>query len=89
MPDMECGFSRELFIQWCGKAKNSIILTSRSTPGTLARNLIDNPKLKTITTQVRFSRVENFPKELHVLKTVMTCRLGKGLDWKDWNLRNI
>ncbi|XP_053658956.1 probable cleavage and polyadenylation specificity factor subunit 2 [Anopheles marshallii] len=40
--DMESGFSRELFIQWAPNASNSIIITSRSSPGTLARDLIDN-----------------------------------------------
>lgn len=28
-PDMETGFSRELFLQWCSNASNSIILTTR------------------------------------------------------------
>uniref|UniRef100_A0A182JRJ0 Cleavage and polyadenylation specificity factor subunit 2 n=1 Tax=Anopheles christyi TaxID=43041 RepID=A0A182JRJ0_9DIPT len=41
-PDLESGFSRELFIQWASHASNSIIITSRSSPGTLARDLIDN-----------------------------------------------
>uniref|UniRef100_A0A182NLA6 Cleavage and polyadenylation specificity factor subunit 2 n=1 Tax=Anopheles dirus TaxID=7168 RepID=A0A182NLA6_9DIPT len=41
-PDMESGFSRELFIQWAPHANNSIIVTSRSSPGTLARDLIEN-----------------------------------------------
>lgn len=45
-PDLECGFSRDLFIQWCQDPKNSIILTYRTTPGTLARFLIDNPSEK-------------------------------------------
>lgn len=45
-PDLECGFSRDLFIQWCEDPKNSIILTYRTTPGTLARFLIDNPAEK-------------------------------------------
>nr|CAI5856676.1 unnamed protein product [Callosobruchus analis] len=47
-PDMECGFSRELFLQWCSNAANSIILTSRSSPGTLTRDLIDNGGGRTI-----------------------------------------
>ncbi len=42
MPDMECGFSRELFAQWAGNKKNSIILTSRSSDGTLTADLIKN-----------------------------------------------
>ncbi|KAK6644493.1 hypothetical protein RUM43_000760 [Polyplax serrata] len=41
-PDMESGFSRELFLQWSSNPLNSIILTSRTSPGTLARDLIDN-----------------------------------------------
>lgn len=41
-PDMECGFSRELFLQWCSSPHNSIIVTSRTSPGTLARELIDH-----------------------------------------------
>jgi hypothetical protein len=30
MPDLECGFARELFMAWCSNPKHSIILTSRS-----------------------------------------------------------
>uniref|UniRef100_A0A6P7H978 Cleavage and polyadenylation specificity factor subunit 2 n=1 Tax=Diabrotica virgifera virgifera TaxID=50390 RepID=A0A6P7H978_DIAVI len=41
-PDLESGFSRELFLQWCSNSNNSIILTTRTSPGTLARDLIDN-----------------------------------------------
>ena len=44
VPDLECGFSRDLFVHWTATPKNSVILTSRSSPGTLARFLIDNPK---------------------------------------------
>jgi len=40
MPDLECGFARELFLQWCSSPKNSVILTNRSSPGTLGRSLI-------------------------------------------------
>ncbi|XP_044264414.1 probable cleavage and polyadenylation specificity factor subunit 2 [Tribolium madens] len=41
-PDMESGFSRELFLQWCSNRNNSIIITTRTSPGTLARDLVDN-----------------------------------------------
>lgn len=41
-PDMESGFSRELFLQWCSNPNNSVIITSRTSPGTLARDLVDN-----------------------------------------------
>ena len=51
-PDLQCGFSRDLFVAWCGNPKNSIILTVRSTPGTLARWLIDHPENKTVTMEV-------------------------------------
>lgn len=53
-PDLESGFSRELFIQWCQDSKNSIILTYRTTPGTLARYLIDHPGEKMIDLEVHF-----------------------------------
>ncbi|RUS90562.1 hypothetical protein EGW08_001650 [Elysia chlorotica] len=43
-PDLQCGYSRDLFVAWCGSAKNSIVLTNRTSPGTLARWLIDNPQ---------------------------------------------
>ena len=55
-PDLESGFSRELFIQWCRDAKNSVILTYRTTPGTLARYLIDNPGERMLDLEVRLSR---------------------------------
>lgn len=51
-PDLESGFSRELFIQWCQDARNSIILTYRTTPGTLARYLIDHPAEKLLDLEV-------------------------------------
>jgi cleavage and polyadenylation specificity factor subunit 2 len=41
-PDLESGFSRELFLQWAHNPNNSIILTTRTSHGTLARDLIDN-----------------------------------------------
>uniref|UniRef100_A0A4W3HDU5 Cleavage and polyadenylation specificity factor subunit 2 n=1 Tax=Callorhinchus milii TaxID=7868 RepID=A0A4W3HDU5_CALMI len=62
-PDMECGFSRDLFIQWCQDPKNSVILTYRTTPGTLARYLIDNPSTKKMDMEIR-RRVKLEGKEL-------------------------
>lgn len=53
VPDLQCGFSRDLFLAWCGSPKNSIILTNRTSPGTLARWLIDNPENKTVTMDIR------------------------------------
>lgn len=52
-PDLESGFSRELFIKWCQDSKNSVILTYRTTPGTLGRDLIDNPGEKMLNLVVR------------------------------------
>ena len=52
-PDMECGFSRDLFIQWCSNPRNTVVLTTRTSPGTLSRFLIDNPNQKQISLQVR------------------------------------
>ncbi|CAG9813519.1 unnamed protein product [Phaedon cochleariae] len=46
--DMECGYSRELFLQWCSNSNNSIILTTRTSPGTLARDLVDNGGGRTV-----------------------------------------
>lgn len=53
MPDMECGFARELFLQWCSNPKNSVILTSRSSPGTLGRDLVVNGGDRVIPLEVR------------------------------------
>ncbi|KAK8734330.1 hypothetical protein OTU49_006128, partial [Cherax quadricarinatus] len=46
-PDLECGYARELFVQWATNPKNTIILTSRTGPDTLARRLIENPHIRT------------------------------------------
>lgn len=40
--DLESGFSRDLFLQWCQDPHNSIVLTNKSNMGTLARTLIDS-----------------------------------------------
>ncbi len=39
MPDLESGFSRELFAHWAPSNKNLVILVDRSLPGTLAYDL--------------------------------------------------
>ncbi|XP_035277997.1 cleavage and polyadenylation specificity factor subunit 2 isoform X2 [Anguilla anguilla] len=39
--------------QWCRDAKNSVILTYRTTPGTLARYLIDNPGERILDLEIR------------------------------------
>ncbi|PVD25584.1 hypothetical protein C0Q70_13242 [Pomacea canaliculata] len=52
-PDLQSGYSRDLFVAWCGNSKNSIILTSRTSPGTLTRWLIENQEAKTVTLEIR------------------------------------
>ena len=52
VPDLECGFSRDLFVQWSSNPRNSIILTMRPTPGCLARQLIENLKLSSLELEV-------------------------------------
>lgn len=42
-----------MFLQWCSNAQNSIILTSRTSPGTLARDLIEKGGNRTITLDVK------------------------------------
>lgn len=38
-PDLECGFSRDLFVNWSTNPRNTIILTQRCSPGTLTFQL--------------------------------------------------
>lgn len=62
-PDLEYGHSRELFIQWCQDKKNCVILTNRPTEGTLASQLIENPKPHSIDIEIR-QRVQLEDREL-------------------------
>jgi cleavage and polyadenylation specificity factor subunit 2 len=68
-PDMECGFSRSLFLQWCTSPHNSIIFTCKTSRNTLAKFLIDNLKVTSIDVEVK-RRVPLEGKELeeHRLK---------------------
>jgi len=52
-PDLETGFAREIFMQWCQDSKNCVILTNRSGPGTLGRLLVDDPSHKAIELEVK------------------------------------
>lgn len=74
-PDLEMGFSRELFLQWCSNPNNSVIITTRTSPGTLARDLIDNnEKGRNIDViverrvKLEGSELEDFEKRLHQRK---------------------
>nr|XP_054758654.1 cleavage and polyadenylation specificity factor subunit 2-like [Lytechinus pictus] len=61
VPDLECGYSRELFTQWSSNAKNSVILTNRTSHGTLARRLIETPNPNQL--KLRVSRRVKLEKE--------------------------
>ena len=53
-PDLQCGFARSLFVEWCENPKNSIILTSRSSStDTLANQLIENLNKKFISVEMK------------------------------------
>ncbi|EDO46395.1 predicted protein [Nematostella vectensis] len=53
MMDLTAGFSRDLFVEWADNPKNTVIFTARSSPGTLARTLIDNLELKQVELEVK------------------------------------
>ncbi|CAG9565166.1 unnamed protein product [Danaus chrysippus] len=52
-PDLETGFARDLFLQWAPNSQNSIVLTARTSPGTLARDLMEKGGDRTIEMIVR------------------------------------
>ena len=51
-PDLQYGFSRSLFADWCQNPKNTIIFTTRTSMNTLAFNLIENPSKRSISLEV-------------------------------------
>lgn len=53
VPDLQSGFSRDLFVDWCSDPRNTVVLTTRSSPGTLARRLTDNPSYRSIDLEVK------------------------------------
>ncbi|KAF6032670.1 Cpsf100 [Bugula neritina] len=63
VPDLQSGFSRELFVRWCENPQNSIILTSQTSSSTLSRQLIDSPSVKQLHINVK-SRVKLDGEEL-------------------------
>ena len=52
-PDLECGYSRDLFAFWSTNPRNSIILTQRCSPGTLAHQLMNHQKGRLITLEIK------------------------------------
>ncbi|XP_041968998.1 probable cleavage and polyadenylation specificity factor subunit 2 [Aricia agestis] len=52
-PDLETGYARDLFIQWAPNPQNSIVITSKTSPGTLARDLYDKGGDRNIEMMIR------------------------------------
>ena len=52
LPDLGTGFARDLFASWCSDQKNTVIFTSRTSPGTLARELLEDPTKASIELEV-------------------------------------
>ena len=53
-PDLQCGFTRSLFAEWCENPKNTIIFTGRSSsPDTLVNQLIENLNRKFISVEMK------------------------------------
>lgn len=66
---MECGFSRELFLQWCSNPQNSIIITNRTSPGTLARDLVEMGGNRTLSLEIKKRvKLEGVELEEHLKK---------------------
>ena len=53
LPDLECGFARDLFALWCSNPRHLVVLTTRCGPDTLCRKLLDNPGLTTVTLEIK------------------------------------
>ncbi|XP_046847920.1 cleavage and polyadenylation specificity factor subunit 2-like [Xenia sp. Carnegie-2017] len=53
MQDLTCGFARDLFIEWAEDDRNTVIFSTRTAPGSLARQLIDNPNTTQIDVEVK------------------------------------
>ena len=71
VPDLECGFSRDLFVQWASNPRNSIILTSRPASGCLARDLIDNLKINSIELEVGNCRKKWCKKFMPIISIII------------------
>lgn len=51
-PDLQCGFSRSLFVEWCDNPKNTIVFTEKSSKNTLATTLIEDLNRKSISLEM-------------------------------------
>ncbi|KAJ8713815.1 hypothetical protein PYW08_007435 [Mythimna loreyi] len=68
-PDLETGFARDLFLLWAPNPQNSIVLTARTSPGTLARDLIEKGGDRTIELEIsRRVRLEGAELEEYLQK---------------------
>ncbi|CAK8692471.1 unnamed protein product [Clavelina lepadiformis] len=79
--DMESGFARQLFLRWSGDPRNSIIVTSRTAQGTLARRLIDDPALSALNLEIR-KRVPIIGEELDQYERMRAAK--KALEEKNF-----
>jgi len=84
-PDLECGFSRDLFLDWCEDDRNLVVFTIKTSIGTLARRLIDSPEDRRI--EIDFKRkvllegaeLDEYYKDL-TLKEAKEEKLSKDLE---------
>lgn len=51
--DMESGFSRQLFVRWCSDPRNAVIVTGRTSRGTLSNTLITNPTISFVNLEIK------------------------------------
>jgi Cft2 family RNA processing exonuclease len=72
MQDLTCGFAKDLFIEWAEDEKNSIIFSTRTAPGSLARNLIDNPNTTKVDLEVQYIEVTGHTQHHQAIKLLNT-----------------
>ncbi|XP_028396324.1 LOW QUALITY PROTEIN: cleavage and polyadenylation specificity factor subunit 2-like [Dendronephthya gigantea] len=53
MQDLMSGYAKDLFIEWAEDERNSIIFSTRTAPGSVARKLIDNPGTTKIDLEIK------------------------------------
>jgi cleavage and polyadenylation specificity factor subunit 2 len=61
--DLQTGFARSLFVDWCENPKNTIIFTNRTSPDTLAHTLIENPGIRFLSIEVIKKKKLRFKKK--------------------------
>lgn len=53
MQDLTSGFAKDLFVEWAEDEKNSVIFSTRTAPGSLARKLIENPNTAKVEVEIK------------------------------------